>query len=307
MQNIREEMRALLSDMNEQSRLRREVQHLESRQSKLQEKLRDLEGILHREQADVDALSRVTLQSVWLRICGTHEEVLRREQADVDAAALKCGAARSEIEEIKAEIASRRKRLSDLSQSERKYKELLEKKRELMYTSAEGEAMRRMEEETARLTMQQKELREAIDAGGSALHTAGEIVDCLKGANAFATWDVLGGGMLADMAKHSELNSAQVLIERLQHQLRRFQTELSDVQLEADLPIGEFLTVADFMFDGLIADWLMKKRIERALNSMQNTQRQIEYALSCLREKQKRVKRQIEDMENKIDWAVREA
>ena len=307
MQNIREEMRALLSDINEQSRLKSEVRQLENQQSKLQEKLRDLEGILHCEEADVAALSRVTLQAVWLRICGTHEEVLRREQADVDAAALKCSAARSEIEEIKAEIASRRRRLSDLSQSERKYNELLLKKRELMYTSAAGEALRRMEEETARLAMQQKELREAIDAGGSALRTAGEIVDCLKGANACATWDVLGGGMLADMAKHSELNSAQVLIERLQHQLRSFQTELSDVQLEAQLPIGDFLSVADFMFDGLIADWMMKKRIERALDSVQNTQRQIEYTLSHLREKQKRVKRQKEDMESKIDRAVREA
>ena len=93
MQHINEEMQSLLSDMNEHSRLKREVTALEAQKSKVEEKLRDLTSILRYEQRDGDERSRITLQSVWLRICGTHEEVLRREQADVDAAMLKCAAA----------------------------------------------------------------------------------------------------------------------------------------------------------------------------------------------------------------------
>ena len=78
MQHINEELRLLLSDMNEHSRLKREVSSLEAQKIKVEEKLRDLKGILRYEQRDVDELGRITLQSVWLRICGTHEEVLRR-------------------------------------------------------------------------------------------------------------------------------------------------------------------------------------------------------------------------------------
>ena len=307
MQHINEEMQSLLSDMNEHSRLKREVTALEAQKSKVEEKLRDLKSILRYEQRDVDELSRITLQSVWLRICGTHEEVLRREQADVDAAMLKCAAAKKELAEIKQEIASRRAKLSDLSSSERRYNELLSQKHALLVASPEGETLRRLEEKAAKLQSRQKEITEALDAGGAALHIASEIVDCLKTAGGFATWDVLGGGLLADMAKHSELNNAQSLIEQLQRQLRRFRTELKDVQLDADIPVDSFLSVADFLFDGLIADWMMKSRISRALTSAKNTQTQIEQALFHLREEMKAAKREEENVRRMIDNAVKDA
>lgn len=307
MQQIREEIRALLADINEHARLKREVATLEEQSEKLQQKLRELQGILQHEQRDVDALSRVTLSSVWLRICGTHEEVLRREQADVDAAVLKCAAAEKELSEIRQEIAARRAKLSDLSYSERKYNDLLAQKRALLAASPEGDALRKLEEKAAKLQSRQKEISEALDEGGAALHIAAEIVDCLKNAGGFATWDVLGGGLLADMAKHSELNTAQGLIEQLQRQLRRFRTELKDVHLDADIPVDSFLSVADFLFDGLIADWMMKSRISRALSSAQNTQAQIERILSRLREEMKNTRQEEENVRRMMDHAIKEA
>lgn len=307
MQQIREEMRALLADINEHARLKREVAALEGQSEKLQQKLRELQTILQHEQRDVDALSRVTLSSVWLRICGTHEEVLRREQADVDAAALKCAAAEKELSEIRQEIAARRAKLSDLSYSERKYNDLLAQKRALLAASPEGDALRKLEEKAAKLHSRQKEISEALDEGGAALHIAAEIVDCLKNAGGFATWDVLGGGLLADMTKHSELNTAQGLIEQLQRQLRRFRTELKDVHLDANIPVDSFLSVADFLFDGLIADWMMKSRISRALSSAQNTQSQIERILSRLREEMKNTRQEEEDVRRMMDHAIKEA
>ncbi len=307
MQQIREEMRALLADINEHARLKREVATLEGQSEKLQQKLRELQGILQHEQRDVDALSRVTLSSVWLRICGTHEEVLRREQADVDAAALKCAAAEKELSEIRQEIAARRAKLSDLSYSERKYNDLLAQKRTLLAASPEGDALRKLEEKAAKLQSRQKEISEALDEGGAALHIAAKIVDCLKNAGGFATWDVLGGGLLADMAKHSELNTAQGLIEQLQRQLRRFRTELKDVHLDADIPVDSFLSVADFLFDGLIADWMMKSRISRALSSAQNTQAQIERILSRLREEMKNTRQEEENVRRMMDHAIKKA
>lgn len=307
MQQIREEMRALLADMNEHARLRHEVAALEAQRDKLNEKLHELQGILRREQRDVDALSRVTLSSVWLRLCGTHEDTLRREQADVEAAAIKCSAAQNELAEIKNEITQRRAKLSELSCSERKYNELLAQKRTLLAAAPEGDAIRKLEEKAAELQSKQKEISEALDEGGVALHIAAEIVDCLKTAGGLATWDVLGGGLLADMAKHSELNTAQGLIEQLQRQLRRFRTELKDVHLDAAIPADSFLSAADFLFDGLIADWMMKSRISRALSSAQNTQAQIEQALSRLREEMKATRREAENVRRMIDDAIQNA
>ena len=306
MQYINEEMRALLAQIHEKNRLKRETASLEAQQKKLSDKLRELESILRHEQRDVDNLQRITLSTVFMRLNGTHADVLAREQADVAAAALKCDVARREMEDVQKEIAARRKMLGDLHLCEHRYQELLAQKRALLSESAAGERVRSLEEEIARLQAQQKELREAIDAGGSALKTAHEIVDCLKSANGLATWDLLGGGLLVDLAKHNELNNAQVLIERLQHRLRSFKTELSDVQMDLQLPVGDFLSVADYLFDGLIADWMMKKRIGRALEQIENTRDQLENTLARLRAALQNARRAEEDARRKIDLTIEE-
>ena len=44
----------------------------------------------------------------------------------------------------------------------------------------------------------------------------------------------MGGGLMADLAKYEELDDAQEQIEQLQVELRRFKTELSDVEITAD-------------------------------------------------------------------------
>ena len=67
----------------------------------------------------------------------------------------------------------------------------------------------------------------------------------------------MGGGLMADLAKYEELDDAQKQIEQLQVELRRFKTELADVEITADLQVtvDSFLKFADFFFDGLFADW----------------------------------------------------
>ena len=307
MTTINDEMRTLLTQMHEKNRLKREVGSLEAQKNALDEKLRKLESILRREQQDVSALQRPTLSSLWLKICGTHEETLRREEADVEAARLKFAIAQDEMNGIEKEIAHRRKMLSDYSLCEHRYQELMQQKRAELLSSAAGENIRRMEEEAAQLRAQQKEIKEAIDVGGSALHTAEDILACLKTAGGFATWDLLGGGMLADLAKHSEMNSAQVLIERLQHQLRSFKTELGDVNANIDLPGFDFLSFADYFFDGLIADWMMKNRISKAQEQVQTTRQQISLALKCLREEESKTRKQLESLQSKIENAIQEA
>lgn len=307
MTTINDEMRTLLTQIHEKNRLKREVSSLEVQKTALDKKLRELESILRREQQDVSALQRPTLSSLWLKICGTHEEVLRREEADVETARLKYSIAQDEADGIEKEIALRRRMLSDYSLCEHRYQELMQQKRAELLSSAAGENIRRMEEEAAQLRAQQKEIKEAIDVGGSALHTAEDILACLKTAGGFATWDLLGGGTLADLAKHSEINSAQVLIERLQHQLRSFKTELSDVNANIELPGFDFLSFADYFFDGLIADWMMKNRISKAQEQVQTTRQQIFLALKHLREEESKTRKQLESLQSKIENAIQEA
>lgn len=300
--DIREQLQALSDQMMEHKRLKNEVKGLEKQLQQLENKLRELENIRLHEMADVEKLEKVTLTSIYYWLVGQKEDVLDRERADVQAAALKCEAARREKEEVEKEIAQRRRRLSELSGCEYQYQELLRQKRAQMNDPEVEE----WEARAAHYQMQQKELREAVSAGRSALHTAESILGSLKNANGFATWDLLGGGMIADLAKHSYLSDAQRQIENLQRQLRQFKTELCDVDFKdaVQLDVGDFLYVADFIFDGLIADWMVKDRIGRAQRQVENTRWQIENMLARLQRMQEEAVRQADYAQMQIDEKI---
>ena len=135
----------------------------------------------------------------------------------------------------------------------------------------------RLEERTAYLESQSRELEEAFAAGQNALTITDQIVDSLNSAESWGTWDLVGGGLVADLAKHSRLDEAQACVESLQSQLRRFKTELADVTIAADFQVNidGFLRVADYFFDGLFADWAVLDQIHQSQDQVQNTRSQI--------------------------------
>jgi len=129
--------------------------------------------------------------------------------------------------------------------------------------------------------IQKKELREAVSAGQSALDTAESVLSSLDSAEGWGTWDLFGGGLISDLAKHSHLDEAQGNIEYLQSQLRRFKTELADVRISADMQVNVdgFLRFADYFFDGLFTDWAVLDRISQSQGQVQSTKSQIESVL----------------------------
>ena len=67
-------------------------------------------------------------------------------------------------------------------------------------------------------------------------------------------------------------------METAKRDLRIFQRELNDVQmfLNLNLNIGDFLTFADFFFDGLITDYLVQSKINEARKQVWTAIKQVE-------------------------------
>ena len=78
---------------------------------------------------------------------------------------------------------------------------------------------------------------------------------------------MLGSGLLSTAVKHSRINDARGCIGRVEKQLSRFKRELADVQRQVELQvkIGKFEAVADYVFDGLIVDWVVQSKITGSL------------------------------------------
>ena len=82
--------------------------------------------------------------------------------------------------------------------------------------------------------------------------------------------DVLGGGLIVDLFKHSNLNSASNLMNRINILLHDLQRELNDVVIPTDFSMNTatFSTFADFVFDGILADVYMQSKIMTSLNQI---------------------------------------
>ena len=264
--------------------------------------LKKLEKSKLAEQADVDRLEGHSLAAFFYQVIGKMDEKLDKERQEAYAARVKYDAALHDLSSVDADLKQIQNRLARLSDCESQYQAALSEKIKSIKVSAHPAAQQIAESESriAALKVQKRELLEAINAGKTALHTVNEVLETLHNAEGWSTWDVMGG-LGVDLAKYAELDDAQEQIEQLQVELRRFKTELADVEITADLQVtvDSFLKFADFFFDGLFADWAVLDHINQAQSRVENTKDQIKRVLALLKKMREDVDVQIADEKEK--------
>ena len=282
-----EQLRDLQARCIRKKKLEAAVAELRVQRDDYTARARELERVSREEQADVDRLEGRSLSAFFYSVTGKMDEKLTKEKQEAYAARVKYGAVAAELAGIEEDLRRYRSELEGLRDCEDRHASVLGEKTQAVKASggAAAEEVLRLEERLAYLDNQKRELEEACTAGEAALSTTDQIADSLDSAEGWGTWDLLGGGLIADLAKHSHLDDAQALVELLQTQLRRFKTELADVTIQADFQIGidGFLRVADYLFDGIFADWAVLDRIHQSQDQVQDTRAQICRVLDCLR------------------------
>lgn len=281
-----EELQQLQRQVARKKQLESRLRDLRAQRQELSRKAAELETLKQDEQADVDRLEGRSLAGFFYSVIGKMDEKLTEERQEAYAARVKYDAAVRELSAVEEDLERGEAELRELEGCEARYEEALDRKAaELKAAGGEtANAILDFERRLASIESRKKELREAIAAGRSALSTADEILSRLGSAEGWATWDLLGGGLIADLAKHSHLDEAQAAVEQLQVELRRFQTELADVRVSSDLQvrIDGFLRFADYFFDGLFADWAVMDRIQQSQEQVQQTRDQIADVLARL-------------------------
>lgn len=283
------------------------LNELQAQKATLEARVRELQTLMLDEQTDVDRLEGRSLSVFYYKVTGKLDDRLTKERQEAYAARVKYDAAAAELEGVDADIRRYQSERIALHGCEYRYETALRQKADAVKSAGgeQGEQLLRLEEHIARLDHQIKELGEAISAGNTARSTADQVLNQLSSAESWGTWDLLGGGLVADVVKHSHLDEAQSAIQRLQSQLRRFKTELADVTIHADVQVNVdgFLRFADYFFDGLFADWAVLDRIGQSTTQVQSTRHQIERVLSRLndmtaaaQQEQARLRQQLDEL-----------
>ena len=97
--------------------------------------------------------------------------------------------------------------------------------------------------------------------------------------------DIIGGKGLSGLIKHVKIGDAKSSLNRAKDDLDRFRRELYDVRdiQGLDIEVGNFLTFADFFFDGFLADVMVQSRIRKAQRKIDDAIDRVEELLEKLR------------------------
>ena len=272
---------------------------LERQRAEAAKKAAELNGIKKKEQLDVDKLEGKSIKSLFATLAGNKEEKLSLERQEAYAAAMKYDAAQRDLQGIMHDLEICKIELENIEGIEEEYEHLLEERK----NSLRQEASRRanevivLEKQMENISHEIVELEEALDVGYRAFDLIESIVSELQEAYNYAETDLYMNSYWVDMQKHEHIHNAENIIQDLRDELRRFKTELADVNIEGDIQIemDDFSEFADWFFDNIFTDWEMKDKITNSLSQADDTRNQIVGTINLLKDmRDERMKHRIE-------------
>ena len=303
-----EQLRQLQAQCARKKKLEASIEELRAQREVYAARAEELQQIMSDEQADVDRLEGRSLSAFFYNVIGKMDEKLTQERQEAYAARGKYDAATRELFGVEEDLKRYEAELNSLQGCEDRYTSVLQEKT-LAVKAAGGltaERILQLEEQKGYLVGQKLELQEALDACNAALSCTDQILSELDSAEGWGTWDLVGGGLITDLVKHSHLDAAQASVETLQTQLRRFKTELADVTIDADIQVNidGFLRVADYFFDGIFADWTVLDQIQQSQEQVDQTRSQIYGVLDHLRTLMEQTEAQISCTSQEVEQLV---
>lgn len=304
---IDQAIEALTAAQARRKQLDAQIEELHRQRGERQAKVDETAQSFRKEQDDVDKLEKGGVHAFLLTLIGHKEERLDKERREALAAKLQYDQARSDLEYLENKLNGLIRERDGLRDAPEQLEALWTEKAELVKAMGgqTGARLVELDRQLSGVTHQQKELEEALSAGENAKRLLGQVQDDLDSARSWGTWDMLGGGLIATMAKYDRLDSAQSSIRAAQRALSDFRTELADVsQLQVpNIQIGEFATFADYFFDGIFSDWYVQSSIKTAQEGVSEVHmkltaalRDLEAASQDLNDQQASLKREREEL-----------
>lgn len=221
------------------------------------------------ETADVERLESFSGARVWAVLKGSRDTDLQREQAEADAAVGKAAEAKARRDGLAHErdaLADRLQQLTRVDAELAAAEQAMQEHR--IATSPNGPRLLELAAERGRLQAQQRELQEAVLAGGQAEASIEELQHELGTASGWSTYDTFfGGGLIASSIKHDHMDRAAELSRATDQSLARFRRELGDVNVEGvdlALSMSEGTRFLDTWFDNIFTDLSVRGQIEHA-------------------------------------------
>ena len=280
-------------------KLRSQSQEANSRLKSKEERSVQLKQLLEKEYHDVEQLDKLNLTALFYSILGNKDKKQEKERQEYLKAKLQYEEAIEEIKLIKRTVEQLRIEINLLKNSEEKYQLLLREKEEFLL-SLEDESSKNLQgviDDINAAALHIQEIEEVLQEAEPALHYLNETFNQLQSAESWGTFDMIGGGLLVTSIKHGKIDEARLGISKAQFYLDNLSRELRDVvlptQLNESIDIGDFDSFGDYIFDGLIFDFIVQEKISKSKSHVQRVYLQVSTIEHML-------KNQLQELQNAI-------
>lgn len=123
---------------------------------------------------------------------------------------------------------------------------------------------------------QQSQINEALSVIDKLIPLVNDAERNLAAARNWGFLDVIGGGFIVDLIKHSKLNNATNSMEQVNYLMQKLQHILGSMNSnDYSMNVGNFAALADFLFDGFIADIYMTSKIMNSLDEVRKLKQKL--------------------------------
>lgn len=295
---INSELQQLQSQIIEKQWVEKRLNEMRTELLYQQELTNRFQQQLDKEQNDVKTLEGLSLSGLFYSILGNKDRQLEKERQEALMIQLKYDEARQSLALKEADFQGLQKRMHRIEEAEKMLNDTLETKLSLLLSGSDAVAqkLKTLHEQGQTLKKEKQEIGEALEAANAYQQLLETLIEQLRSAKDWGTWDVLGGGLLSSYVKQQRLNEVRKTVSSLRHYESNFRRELADVRQSKALnvEISGLEEVLDVFFDNLITDWIVQQRIHRSLASALKAYDEVVRIVSTLKVKYQQIGELIE-------------
>lgn len=285
--DIAKQIKTTLEELTKIEAVDRHYRMLVEQEKKLISERDKIEKQLRKELKDVEDLEKLGIKSTFYKILGNQSTQLEKERQEYLQLSLKHTEHLKSLELVQFEVELLEGKLEKLPILKARI-EALKVKREqeiMLHSSDLRDQLMAIHTKTINANQHATILNELTKKGQAALMSVRRVGHYFKKASNWGNWDMAGGSGYSDYAKHSAINNAINEAHRANLMLRSFENELRHAGYTVDtLNIGfqSFSGFMDALFDNLITDWIVQRKIKNALHSTESVADRLQVILSTI-------------------------
>ena len=271
MNNINEEFIKIKLDRCKQKKLNNKIWAIENEINNTEKTFEELKSRLSKEKKDVDKLESFTLSYIYFKMKGDIDEKISKEKFEFLEAQAKC----IECEDyLKRLLFNKKELLNELSQLgdlDFRYNDLLNKSSDyiLSLNNDKSKNVSNILEKIKFISIEKREIQEALFEGDRLIPYIEKAISALNSAKNWGIYDMMGGDLIATMAKRSKMSDASNALNSIKIMLNKYNSELNDLSenISVSLNLDSFSGFMDYFFDNFFTDYFIQGKINTALDS----------------------------------------